>query len=125
MDPIIVPDGSPACTSFDYSKFPSEPLGNADCLAHHKAQLERFGVPFGRNGFNMYDLHTQTQLYSIQTNSGKQYRGNIDGCVAPYGLMLSSASNLCRIGFEHKQSEIQKDLWESQSGVSLPHLKLL
>ena len=109
LQPIVLPKRPPKCASFDYSQYENENTGNAACLEHHKKQLETCGVPFGLGAFKMYDLHTQRSLYSIRTISGQQYNGNVDGCLAPFGLMATSAGRQCRIVYEHKQSTIQKE----------------
>jgi len=109
VEPINVPEDAPASTPFDYSQYENEDAGNNDCLEHHKKQLEVFGVQFGRGAFKMYDLHKEKLLYSICTSLGQVYNGNVDGCVSPFGLMVSSAGSQCRIVYERKQSSIQKE----------------
>lgn len=110
MDPIVVPAVCPTCSPFDYSQYARETDGNKPCLDHHMTQLLKHGVSFGRDAFKMYDLHKTSSLYTIRTRNGMQYRGNVDGCLAPYGLMLTSASRQSRIIYEHKQSSLQKEL---------------
>lgn len=109
LQPIVVPKRAPKCASFDYAQYENENTGIAACLEYHKEQLKKFGVPFGLGAFEMYDLHTQRNLYSIRTSSGQQYNGNVDGCLSPFGLMATSAGRQCRIVYEHKQSAIQKE----------------
>ena len=111
LDPINVPSSCPECEYFDYSRYVDEEHGTNDCLNHHKTQLEKLGIRFGRNAFMMYDLHNKKQLNSIRTSDGQQYNGNVDGCLAPFGLMPNSAANQGRIMFEHKQSSKQKEKW--------------
>jgi hypothetical protein len=111
MEPIDVPSTCPECEPFDYSRFVDEEHGTNACLDHHQTQLVKLGIRFGRDAFKMYDLHKKQQLYLIRTKSGQQYSGNVDGCLAPFGLMANSAANQCRIIFEHKQSSKQKEQW--------------
>ena len=110
IDPIEVPaDCSASASPFDYSQYKDEEEGNLACLNHHKAQLEKFGVHFGRGAFQMYDLHKEQRLYNIRTSNGQEYNGNVDGCLAPFGLFASSAASQSRIIYEHKQSSSQKE----------------
>ena len=51
MEPIVVPPGQPACEEFDYSCYPTEDAGTPAFMNHHKQQLAKFGVMFGRGGF--------------------------------------------------------------------------
>ena len=111
IEPINVPTDCPECASFDYSLYMDEDHGNNDCLKHHQIQLESLGVRFGRGAFQMYDLHKTRQLYSIRTSNGQRYNGNVDGCLAPFGMMASSAAKQGRVMYEHKQSPKQKEQW--------------
>jgi hypothetical protein len=92
-----------------------EKHGTPDCLKHHQTQLETLGVRFGRGAFQMYDLHKTQQLNSICTGNGQQYNGNVDGCLAPFGMMPSSAAKQCRVMYQHKQSLKQKEQWQDRN----------
>jgi hypothetical protein len=102
--PIIVPEGTPEATSFDYSVCTNENDWTSLLLQHHQEQLKKYAVPFGRNGYQMYDMHARGPLYSITTRLGQVYAGAVDGCLGPYGLSPASAARSSRVVFEHKQS---------------------
>mmetsp|Transcript_10663 Transcript_10663/g.18696 ORF Transcript_10663/g.18696 Transcript_10663/m.18696 type:complete len:306 (+) Transcript_10663:149-1066(+) len=91
---------------FDYSRYPDEDTGTPYLLDHHKKQLQKFGVNFGRGYFAVYDIHSDRSMYSFVTKSGLEYRGTADGCISAYGLMKSVAGcgGYCAVLFEHKQS---------------------
>lgn len=108
LEPIKLPDDCPECSSFDFSQYHNEDAGTPDLLKHHQQHLEKMGVKFGRDGYEVFDLHNTKVLFTIMSAVGPSYRGNIDGCVAPFGLMPSSAAQQCRVGFVHKQSPKQK-----------------
>ncbi len=107
-EPIALPDDAPQASNFAYEQYADENSGTPFLLDHHAEQLKPFGVRFGRGGFKIYDLHSHRNLYSITTGSGQRYSGTVDGCIAPYGLMASSAGKHSRIAYEHKQSQEQK-----------------
>lgn len=108
IDPIELPPDLAPSAEFDYSEFPNEDAGTPFLLEHHKKQLEKFGVKFGRNGFDVYDLHSIKSVYEFKSPSGQIYKGTPDGSVAPYGLFESSAALQTRILYEHKQNDQQK-----------------
>ncbi len=99
IEPIIVPADAPQPNSFAYEIYPDENPGTPFQLAHHQKELERHDVHFGRNGFKMYDIHSERKMYSITARSGQRYSGLLDGCVAPYGLMASSAGLHSRVAY--------------------------
>ncbi len=101
LDSVQVP--STPCDAFDYTRYANENEGTPALLAHHQAQLERLGVSFGRDGYQMYDLHSKAAPYKIY-GSSKMYQGGVDGCIAPFGLAVSSAPMQCRVVYEHKQT---------------------
>jgi hypothetical protein len=114
VDPVVLPEDCPKCSSFEYSKYCDEAAGTCDLLAHHQVELVKMGVVFGQGAFQMYDLHKTPTLYTIKTALGRSYGGNIDGCLSPFGLMPTSAARQCRIAFEHKQSAKQKQAYRDQ-----------
>lgn len=119
VDPVVLPEDCPTCSSFDYSKYCDEAAGTGDLLAHHQVELAKMGVLFGQDGYHMYDLHKTSTLYTIKTASGRSYGGNIDGCLSPFGLMPASAARQCRIAFEHKQSAKQKQAYRDQQSTEV------
>jgi len=120
VDPVVLPENCPECSSFDYSEYCSENAGTPDLLKHHQLQLAKMGVAFGRGGYGMYYLHNTPPLFAIKTASGRSYRGNIDGCLSPSGLMPTSAARQCRIAFVHKQSANQKQAYRDQQSTEGP-----
>ena len=106
-EPIVVPEGTPECSTFDFSIYPDENSGTPDLLKHHQTHLQQLGVSFGKSCYAMYDFHQVKDMYNFSTTT-TMYSGGIDGGVAPFGLMSRSASSQCRVGYEHKQSAGQK-----------------
>jgi len=125
VDPVVLPEDCPTCSSFDYSKYCDEAAGTCDLLAHHQVELAKMGVVFGQGGYHMYDLHKTPRLYTIKTASGRSYGGNIDGCLSPFGLMPTSAARQCRIAFEHKQSAKQKQAYRDQQSTEVPQQRVV
>lgn len=107
VEPIIVPEGTPECSAFDFSLYPDENSGTPDLLKHHQTHLEQLGVSFGRGCYAMYDFHQIKDIYNFSTTT-TMYSGGIDGGVAPSGLITRSASSQCRVGYVHTQSTGQK-----------------
>lgn len=67
------------------------------------------------DSMQMYDVHAIKSMFTIcSTATEIIYRGGIDGCVSPFGLMSSSAPRQCRIAYEHKQSPKQKQAYRDQ-----------
>ena len=107
VEPIVVPEGTLECSTFDFSIYPDENSGTPDLLKHHQSHLERLGVSFGKGSYAMYDLLLVNDMYNFST-AATTYSGGIDGGVAPFGLMSRSASSQCRVGYKHFQSTEQK-----------------
>ena len=101
---------------FDYSQYPDEDTGTPDFVAYHAQQLQQCGVHVGPGGFRVHDLHKET-LYHIEVD-GKHYSGGVDGGLTPHAVMPSSAGSMLRIGFEHKQSTLDKDEYCSRNNIS-------
>jgi hypothetical protein len=123
MEPIDVPNDAPQARDFPYEEYPDENSGTPFLLDHHAEQLAAYGIRFGRGGYKTYDL-SRRNIYSFTANSGQRYSGTVDGCIAPYGLMASTACNHSRIAYEHKQSQEQKrayrEMHPEQYKVSSP-----
>ena len=115
LDPIVTSNSAPACQIFDFSQYNNENAGTHDLLNHHQAELVKFGVKFGRNGFTMYDLHEHRNPYPI-AHDGQEYHGGLDGGIAPHGLGIASAANQLRVAYEHKQSKAQKQRYHEHHG---------
>lgn len=118
LDPIKTPGNCQACETFRYEDYHDEDAGSVQLMNHHQLHLQKMGVPFGRNGYQMYDLRSLQAPYVI-TTSTTQYRGNMDACVAPYGISLSSAARQVRVGYEHKQSPKQKQIYKDNHSHEL------
>ena len=109
------PTGLQELEPFDYSLFPDEDTGTPDFVAYHAQQLRQCGVHIGPGGFRMHDLHKES-LYHIEVD-GKRYSGGVDAGLIPHGIMPSSAGSMLRIGFEHKQSTMDKDRYRLQNNI--------
>lgn len=108
IEPIIVPSGQPVGDKFDYSCYPYEDAGTPALMDHHQQQLTKFGVRFGQGGFSAFDLHNLDSSFLITTASRGQYNGTFDGCIAPFGMYITSAGRNSVVVFVHKQSNTQK-----------------
>ncbi len=115
LDPIIVSNSAPTCQAFDYSDYSDENAGTPHLLRHHQAELIKFGVSFGRNAFKMFDLHDYKNPFPIVHN-GQEYHGGVDGGIAPFGLLESSAAAQLRVAYIHKQSDDQKQRYLGKHG---------
>ena len=99
---------------FDYSQVPDEDKGTPAFLKYHTQQLQQCGVRPG--GFKVHDLHEET-LYHIEVD-GKKYGGGVDGGLTPHSIMPSSAGSMWRIGFEHKQSTLDRDAYHTRNNLT-------
>lgn len=63
------------------------------------------GELHGRNGFNVYDVHSTPTLLSQEFDSGKKLSGTTDAIVAPYSLANSSSIYQARFVFDFKTPE--------------------
>jgi hypothetical protein len=104
VDPIIVSDGV-ECTSFDMSRYHNEEEGTPDLMHHHQEQLSLCGLPFGRDGYAMYDAR-QIRCSQFMV-SNQVFKGTTDCILAPCGLLGASPWTCMRVGFEHKQCRKQ------------------
>ncbi|PNW72982.1 hypothetical protein CHLRE_14g614200v5 [Chlamydomonas reinhardtii] len=102
---LQLPDGTPTCIGFDISGYETEDAATGPLLAHHKEQLKLLGVRFGRAAFNIYDVHSLKHASLLIQHGNKAFRGIFDGCIAPYGLALTSSLMQCRIVYEHNMPE--------------------
>ncbi len=64
----------------------------------------------------MQDLHKET-LYQIEVD-GKKYSGGVDGGLTPHSIMPSSAGSMLRIGFQHKQSTMERDAYHARTSLT-------
>ena len=101
---------------FDYLQFPDEDTGTPAFLDYHTQQLRQCGVHIGLGGFKVHDLRTET-LYHIEVD-GKKYSGGVDGGLTPHSIMPSSAGSVLRIGFEHKQSTLDRDAFCARNDLT-------
>ncbi len=113
LHPITVSNSAPTSQAFDYSNYSNENAGTPHLLRHHQAELIKFGVSFGRNAFQMFDLHDHKNPFPIVHN-GQEYHGGVDGGIAPFGL-LDAAAQL-RVAYIHKQSDDQKQRYLGKHG---------
>lgn len=114
-DPILPPPDVPVADGFDYSRYPNEDTGTPALLQHHKQQLQKYGVSFGRGAFEMYDIHDNKKLFSFVAPDESEFTGTADGLLAPFGLYPESAARQCRALFEHKQTEEQKQSYRDNN----------
>ena len=101
---------------FDYSQFPDEDTGTPAFLDCHTQQLQQCSVHIGPKGFKVHDLHKET-LYHIEVD-GKKYSGGVDGGLTPHSIMPSPAGSMLSIGFEHKQSTLDRDAYRARNNLT-------
>ena len=102
LDPVVVNESAPTSWDFESSQYVNENAGTVNILKHHKVELIKFGVKFGRGAFTMYNLHVHKNPYHI-VHDGQNYHGGLDGGIAPHSLSIASAANQLRVAYEHKQ----------------------
>lgn len=54
--------------------------------SHLQAQLERFHIPFGRDGYQLYDVHANKKILSLDDAKTGNLKGGTDLILGPYGL---------------------------------------
>ena len=124
-EPVNPPPSAPHITAFDFSLYPSEDAGIKEFMEYHQDQLSRQGAIFGRGNLAMFDIHENkhSNQWLIVSSTGQELSGTVDCCVAPYGLMPSSAANRAPVIFEHKRNDEQKEAYRkahpTQPQVSL------
>ena len=102
-----MPEGTPDCSSFNFSPYADENAATEPLLKHHEQQLKSLGVKFDvQGGFKMYDVHSLTGDALTIGAGPKTFRGIFDGCVAPFGLMPHASLMHCRIVYEHKTPQV-------------------
>ena len=111
LEPIVVPpEHARHHPAFDYSAYRDENEGLGPLQQYHQRQLEQQHIPFGRGGFRIYDIHSQSTAWSIRS-SKYQLSGTADLCVASHGLTIKSAAKRAFIVYEHKQTDAQKEAY--------------
>ncbi len=63
----------------------------------------------------MFDLHGYRNLLPVVHN-GQEYHGGVDGGIAPFGLLESSAATQLIVVYIHKQSDNQKQRYLDKHG---------
>ena len=66
----------------------------------------------------MHDLHKETLRVCTISKYGKKYSGGVDRGLTPHSIMPSSAGSMLRIGFEHKQSTLDRDAYCAQNNLT-------
>ncbi len=103
-------EGFVKCAEFDMSDYGDERTATPDFLRHIQHSLQRNGVKFGNGGFDVLDLHENSNLYELAVEVGDihVFRGVLDGAVVPYGASCDLPQDQIRCGIEIKHSSRQK-----------------
>lgn len=93
---VDVPSSSQSFTPFMWDDGRSEDVQMNDIVTHLKLQLTKFGVQFGQNGFDVYDVHKDKNFLTVEDDKLARIRGGTDCVIAPYGIEPESlATQLC------------------------------
>ena len=74
-------------------------------IAHLQQELQKFGVAFGRNNYQMYDVHSKHGILSLRDDKSGSLKGGTDLIIAPYGIDMLSSPRLSCVAFEFKTVE--------------------
>jgi hypothetical protein len=83
----------------------SEDADTPRAIAHLQQELQKFGVAFGRNNYQMYDVHSKHGILSVRDDKSGSLRGGTDLIIAPYGIDILSSPRLSCVAFEFKTEE--------------------
>ncbi len=83
----------------------SEDADTPRAIAHLQQELQKFGVAFGRNNYQMYDVHSRHGILSLRDDKSGSLKGGTDLIIAPYGIDILSAPRLSCVAFEFKTEE--------------------
>ena len=118
-DAVVAPPGEYSdvmAEDFTYSRTQHEDNGAGAFVEHHRAQLKKFGLTIGKDGYSVLDLHAKRQIYNVEL-PGMIYRGGVDAGVVPYNVAEESAGGMLRAAFEHKFPAAAKKTSEDPSVV--------
>ena len=83
----------------------SEDADTPRAIAHLQQELQKFGVVFGRNNYQMYDVHSKHGILSVRDDKSGSLSGGTDLIIAPYGIDILSSPKLSCVAFEFKTEE--------------------
>ncbi len=92
----------------------AEDEGLKDARNHIETQLKKFGVPIGRGGYKVEDVHTVKNLLNFHDPKVGDIRGGTDVAVVPYKTAQGGISTACCVLFELKTDE---DVLQHQNGL--------
>lgn len=95
-----------AAVEFPFHEYADKNSAIAALMEYHRKHLELYGVPFGRDGFVIRDMHTLSLL--AFTHRGTRYRGGVDCALVPWGVLNPSTYHLIRVAWEHRPSDAAK-----------------
>jgi hypothetical protein len=92
-------------------------------ISHLQQQLQKVGVAFGRDNYQMYDVHSKHGILSVRDEKSGSLSGGTDLIIAPYGLDILSSPRQSCVAFEFKSEEdVQKYGLESYLGQATMEL---
>lgn len=115
-------EGPAPAQQFDSFNFGAESESQATprFLAHLQQCLAGSGVAFGRGGFELHDVHTNTALIVLSVlGFDKVVRGGTDGIITPYGVATTSALQKARVLVEIKGPNFNLTQALSQARIEL------
>lgn len=83
----------------------SEDDGLPDARAHIESQLRKFGVPIGRGGYKIVDVHANKQLLNVDDEKVGEISGGSDIAVVPYKTANAGIKNAICVLWEIKSEQ--------------------
>ena len=124
---LVMYEGEPLDkTHTSFEPFHWQAQENTDtprAIVHLQEQLEKFGIVFGRNNYQMYEVHLLHGILSVRDCKSGSLSGGTDALIAPYGLVVESAPRQSCVAFELKTKEaVEKNGLKSYLGQATMEL---
>jgi hypothetical protein len=95
-------------SGIDFQRFVwrgSEEDCTGDAVAHCRTEFGKFGIKFGRGGYELYDVHANRQLLNLEDSKSGKLSGGTDVLLGPYGVAKISYAQFCCVAIELKTEE--------------------
>jgi hypothetical protein len=96
-----------AVANFDtFNWVGAEETNTPQSKEHLQAQLGKFGVPLGLNGYELYDVHSSKSLLSLEDRKTGVLKGGTDLILGPEGLHLLGVVQQSCVAFDLKAEDV-------------------
>jgi hypothetical protein len=99
---IIQMESLPSFEPFQWNDSQTESTQTAAAMAHCQTQLSSFGITFGNDRFQLYDVHKEQGYLTLEDEKLGKLTGGVDCIIAPAGLAISSVRYVACVAIELK-----------------------